>query len=189
MKELLKLAVALHGHLAPGLALGIRMGTIGLKKLDTKKGSKKLIGISETGRCLGDGMQVSTGCTLGHGSAMVKHYGKLALTLGRVDSMRGVRIALKNDAYKISPVLKKWMMRGGKLSRDEEKELGGILLNLDEKHLDIKDVELMLGQNFENSPIVKCKKCEDLIPMALSVEKDGDIICEMCAGEGYYRAL
>ncbi len=187
--KLLEVAVALHGHLAPGLALGIRMGSIGLEKLEMKRGSKKLIGISETARCLGDGMQVSTGCTLGHGNAIVENYGKLALTLGRVDTMRGVRVALGKDAYKLSPFMKKWMMREGKLTRAEEEELSNQLLELDEKYFDIDDVKLRVGQDFENSSIVRCEKCSDLVPRDLTVAKDGSTFCRMCAGEGYCVTL
>ncbi len=184
-----ELAAALHGHLAPGLALGIRMGSVALEKLNTKRGSKKLIGVSETARCLGDGMQVAAGCTLGHGNAIVENYGKLALTLGRSDTMRGVRVALGKDAHKLSPVMKKWMMREGKLTRAEEAELSSQLLELDESYFDITDVELRIGQDFENSSIVKCEKCSDLVPQGLTVSKDGSTLCKMCAGEGYCRVL
>jgi formylmethanofuran dehydrogenase subunit E len=70
--KIVNLAIDLHGHLAPGIALGLRMSELALSRLNTKKGDKYLIGISETARCLADAMQAATGCTLGHGSAFVE---------------------------------------------------------------------------------------------------------------------
>ncbi len=173
--DIVELATNLHGHLAPGIALGIRMSGIALDRIETVRGNKKLIGVSETGRCLADAMQATAGCTLGHGNAMVMEYGKLAITIGRVDTKKGVRVSLREDAYNLSPLMKQWMMRGGKLKHSEEEELGAQLLDLD--------------QNFENAPIVKCDACGDLVPDVFVIERDGKTLCKVCAGEAYYRVL
>ncbi|HIH44988.1 MAG TPA: formylmethanofuran dehydrogenase, partial [Candidatus Methanoperedenaceae archaeon] len=56
-RRTVELAIGLHGHLASGVALGLRMSEIALERLKAKKGDKTLIGISETARCLADAMQ------------------------------------------------------------------------------------------------------------------------------------
>lgn len=188
-KKTVNLAIDLHGHLAPGIALGIRMSEIALFRMNTKKGDKYLIGISETARCLADAMQAATGCTLGHGSAFVEDYGKLALTIGDTRTKKGVRVALKDDANKHSILMNKWMMRLGKLSHEEEEELGIQLLDMDEKHFLIQDVEINRGQNFEKSGIVTCKECCELIPESLIERKGLEIYCKACAGTAYYKLL
>lgn len=180
---MIDVAIELHGHLAPGLALGMRMSEIAMEGMNLKKGNKKAIGISETSRCLADGMQVVTGCTLGHGNAFVQNYGKLALTVGRVDSMEGIRVALKEDAWSLSLLMKKWMMREGKLKKDEEVDLSHDLLKLDESYFDIEPVRITMQQLFENSKIVKCSVCGDLVPEALAT----GVMCKMCAGESYFQ--
>ncbi len=186
-KKIVNLAIDLHGHLAPGIALGLRMSEISLSRMNTKKGDKHLVGISETARCLADAMQAASGCTLGHGSAFVEDYGKLALTLGDVRTGKGVRVALKDEANKHSTLMNKWMMRLGKLSHEEEEDLGMQLLDMEERHFLIQDVEISRGQNFEKSRIVTCKICGELIPESLTERKGIEIYCKSCAGSAYYR--
>jgi formylmethanofuran dehydrogenase subunit E len=186
-EEVVELAEKLHGHLAPGIALGIRMATLALQKLNTKRGSKKLIAISETARCLADGMQAATGATLGHGNAFIENYGKLALTVGRVDTMEGYRVALRRDAWKHSALMKKWMLREGRLTREEEKELARALLELGEEYLEVTPVKIELTSLFENSSIVRCSRCGELVPESLSVGENSTRVCRSCAGVGYYR--
>ncbi len=182
MEDIIKLAVKLHGHLAPGVALGIRMSSIALEKLGAARGNRKLIAVSETYRCLADAMQAATGCTLGHGNAFVHDYGKLALTLGMADTKDGVRIALKKDAHAHSPLMKKWMMREGKLTHAEEEELGEQQLRLEKKYFDIKEVKLNINTKFDSSKISACEKCGDLVPGDSLVNG----LCKLCAGGGYY---
>lgn len=184
-----ELAVALHGHLAPGIALGLRMSELALSRLKAKKGDKHLIGISETARCLADAMQAATGCTLGHGNALVENYGKLAITIGDTRTKKGVRVALKEDANKHSPLMNKWMMRAGKLTHQEEEELGVQLLRMDEIFFSIQNVEINSDQNFEKSGIVTCRECGELIPESLTETKGNEIYCKPCTGTAYYKFL
>ncbi|NOZ60012.1 MAG: hypothetical protein GXO66_10645 [Euryarchaeota archaeon] len=186
-REIVELAERLHGHLAPGIALGVRMASLALRRLGTRRGSKKLIAISETARCLADGMQAATGATLGHGNAFVENYGKLALTVARSDTMQGYRVALRRDAWRHSRLMKKWMLREGKLTREEEKRLAEELLNLGEEWLEVTPVRVNMDVLFENSRIVRCSSCGDLVPERLSIGENGSRICKSCAGTGYYR--
>ena len=188
-KKILNLAVELHGHLAPGIALGLRMSELALSRLNAKRGDKHLIGISETARCLADAMQAATGCTLGHGNALVENYGKLAITIGDTRTKKGVRVALKEGANKHSSLMNKWMMRQGKLTHDEEGELGRQLLDMDENYFLIQHVELNRAQNFEKSRIVTCSICGELIPQALTIVKNGLVYCNACCGKAYYRLI
>src|SRR3990172_1330946 len=188
-KKIVNLAIDLHGNVAPGIAIGLRMSEIALSRMNTKKGDKYLIGISETARCLADAMQAATGCTLGHGSAFVEDYGKLALTLGDVRTKTGVRVALKEDANMHSSLINKWMMRLGKLSHEEEEELGMQLLGMDEKFFLVQDVKINRNQNFENSRIVTCKECGNLIPESLAEKIENDVYCKACRGIAYYQLL
>jgi formylmethanofuran dehydrogenase subunit E len=188
-KKTIELAVALHGHMAPGIALGLRMSELALLRLNMRRGDKHLIGISETARCLADAMQATTGCTLGHGNACVEDYGKLAITIGDARTKKGVRVALKENANSYSSLMNKWMMRLGKLTHEEEEELGIQLLSLDEKYLLIQDVEINKTQNFDNSAIARCSECGELIPRSLSVMKDNEVYCKTCGYGAYYKLL
>lgn len=181
----LELAVMLHGHLAPGLALGVRMSRVAMERLDMKRGNRKFIAIAETSRCLSDAMQAATGCTMGHANAFIEDYGKLALTLARVDTKEGVRVSLKENASHHSALMMKWMLREGKLSKDEEKKLGLELLNLNEKYFGVSNIKINIEGTFDNSRIVKCEKCGELIPVGIAAI-DQKTLCRACAGKAYY---
>lgn len=83
-EKIIKLAIDLHGHLAPGIALGLRMSELSLSHMGLSKGNKYLIGISETARCLAD-------------------------AIGNIKTKKGVRVALKDEANNLSPLMNKWM--------------------------------------------------------------------------------
>jgi formylmethanofuran dehydrogenase subunit E len=188
-KRTIELAVALHGHLAPGIALGLRMSELALLYLNTKKGDSHLIGISETARCLADAVQAATGCTPGHGNAYVEDYGKLAIAIGDVRTKRGVRVALRDHAGNFSPLMNKWAMRLGKLSHEEENELSKRLLDLDEQYFLIQDIIIEKSQGFDNSAIARCPVCGEYIPENLVEKKNGGVYCKACGGNRYYKVL
>jgi formylmethanofuran dehydrogenase subunit E len=70
--ELYDMAIHFHGHLGSYLVVGLRMGLYGLKLLKTP-GYYNLWVRSYTAQqpsqsCMNDGLQLSTGCTLGKGN-------------------------------------------------------------------------------------------------------------------------
>jgi len=72
LDRLIENGTAFHGHLGPFLVVGIRMGIVALKELNSG-GYSDMDVLVETGTtppisCLIDGIQVSTGCTLGKGN-------------------------------------------------------------------------------------------------------------------------
>jgi formylmethanofuran dehydrogenase subunit E len=72
INELLDMAIHFHGHLGSYLIVGLRMGLYGLKLLNTP-GYFDLWVRSYTAQqpsqsCMNDGLQISTGCTLGKGN-------------------------------------------------------------------------------------------------------------------------
>jgi formylmethanofuran dehydrogenase subunit E len=74
MNETLKQIEKFHGHVGPYVLIGYRMGTIANEKLGADPFSKKAIVL--TGKkppisCIVDGIQMSSGCTLGKGNLKV----------------------------------------------------------------------------------------------------------------------
>lgn len=60
----------LHGHLGIYSIIGVKMGIFALEKLDAETGDISIIsyaGVKPPISCMNDGLQVSTGATLGHG--------------------------------------------------------------------------------------------------------------------------
>lgn len=67
---LLEKAAEFHGHLGPFLAIGVRMGIIGLKKIGKDNSDSLRINVSlplhVPFSCIIDGLQVTTHCTVGN---------------------------------------------------------------------------------------------------------------------------
>lgn len=84
LKDLIERGTEFHGHLGPFLVLGIRMGLLALKNLGSS-GHKDVEALVRTGTtppisCLVDGIQISTGCTMGKGNIETVDLGRAEAT-------------------------------------------------------------------------------------------------------------
>ena len=77
INKMVERGIKLHGHAGPYLNLGIKMGLIALHKLDVKGYFDLFTEVELNYRtpvsCLVDGLQISTGCTMGKGNIKVKN--------------------------------------------------------------------------------------------------------------------
>ena len=92
---------AFHGHRCWASTVGVRAGLAALGALGTgSSGGKSLHAIVDIGdhhgaMCFADGIQVTTGCTLGKGNITKSGKGKLAVTLIDTATGRKVHVAYK----------------------------------------------------------------------------------------------
>lgn len=97
----LKTAEEFHGHLGPWLVLGLLMGDYGLKKIRAEKyfGCQiKVSGLNKKPRsCLIDGLQLSTGCTLGKGNIHIKGDGKIRVTFINRKNNKHLSLSIKDN--------------------------------------------------------------------------------------------
>jgi len=100
-KQILFETLKFHGHRCWASVAGVRAGLAALRVLGVKRsGGRQLhafveIGEDHGGMCFGDGVQYTTGCTLGKGNMEKTPYGKLAVTLIERASNRAVRVSYK----------------------------------------------------------------------------------------------
>lgn len=94
LRALVRRAAAAHGHLCPGITLGVRMVLAGLGALGIALPvpDRRLRVTVEDARCATDAMGSVTGCTAGKGDLRVYQYGKMAATFHDVDHDRAVRV-------------------------------------------------------------------------------------------------
>jgi len=102
-QALLKAGINFHGHLGPYLALGIRMGLLAVRALKPS-GHHELSATvwtptSPPKSCLLDGVQISSGCTLGKANIKVRE-ARLTKTKFR-KGKRTVTMELTRDVMKI----------------------------------------------------------------------------------------
>jgi formylmethanofuran dehydrogenase subunit E len=100
-----------HGHRCGGSILGARMGAAAKAALGDKVSKGKVRAVSYSAACAVDGIQVTTGCTLGNGTIEVKDKKEMKLRLA-VDGVPG--------AVEASPT--EWASALGKESRDLSKK-------------------------------------------------------------------
>lgn len=75
MDEKLKKIEEFHGHLGPYVVIGYRMGEIAKRELNNdpfKKNVVVLTGNTPPISCMADGIQLSSGCTLGKGNIQIQ---------------------------------------------------------------------------------------------------------------------
>jgi formylmethanofuran dehydrogenase subunit E len=103
-------AVRFHGHLGPWLIIGLIMGRFGLKKIKAKKYFGLEIYVSIPNRkpisCLIDGLQLSSGCTLGKGNIKVIPSNKIKVKFRNLKNNKMVLLGLSNNIIDSLNVLK-----------------------------------------------------------------------------------
>ncbi len=98
LEGLLRQVEHIHGHLCPGVSLGVKAGHYAMKAMDRENtGMEEMLAIVECNNCFTDGIQVVTGCTFGNNALVFKDLGKTAVTVARREDGSAVRLVLKPD--------------------------------------------------------------------------------------------
>lgn len=92
-----------HGHMCPGLAIGIRAARIALREIGPHAADEEVVAIVETDMCAVDAIQALTGCTFGKGNLIHLDHGKNAYTFIRRSDGKAIRIAGKPGALDDDP--------------------------------------------------------------------------------------
>jgi formylmethanofuran dehydrogenase subunit E len=77
-ENIIKQVQAFHGHMCPGLAMGIRVSEKALMEMGERPGDEEVVALVETDNCAVDAIQFLTGCTFGKGNLINLDYGKNA---------------------------------------------------------------------------------------------------------------
>ena len=99
-EEVLRRISEFHGHLGPFVVVGYRMGKVANRLLGADAFAKTaiaLMGGKPPRSCVIDGIQLSSGCTIGKGTIGVIDKGEVASIFLSKQGTRQVRISLKAD--------------------------------------------------------------------------------------------
>ncbi len=194
-KQILMDALKFHGHKCWASVVGVRVGLAALRTLGVKRsGGTQLYGIVEIGEdhggmCFGDGVQYTSGCTLGKGNIRKQPFGKLAFTLIEKDSNRAVRVSYK-------PTLRKQIAESAfmeqraagimpdEISEQDQMELVNLVWNAPESDV------LTIGEVFEYPGIwlpevmgfTMCEDCGEMIAHAYIRMVGTRHVCIPCSG-------
>ena len=102
-EETLGRVVEFHGHLCPGLAMGVQAAQIALREIGPHATDEEVVAVTETDMCGVDAIQFLTGCTFGKGNLIHRDWGKNAYTFFRRSDGRAVRVAGRPQAWSRDP--------------------------------------------------------------------------------------
>lgn len=153
--------------------------------LDIPRTDKRLLAILETDGCFADGVEVSTGCTIGHRTLRIEDYGKIAATFVDVDAEQAFRVAPWPD------VRQRALVYAPNESRHYFAQLRAYQAMPDNELLNIQRVYLTTSIKRIISRArmrVNCEMCGEEIINERELVLDGHILCQACAHNGYYRS-
>lgn len=186
LENILQESAARHSHLCPRQVLGARIGLAAAAALNltVPRTDKRLIAILETDGCFADGLEVATGCTVGHRTLKVVDYGKIAATFVDVKTEQAIRLAPQLDVRE-----KAWRYASEERRRYFA-QLVGYQQMPDEELLTIQPVQLNLpiGQMVSRPGVrVNCTVCGEEILNEREVWQGAAAFCQACAGLSYYN--
>lgn len=185
MEMMLQESAESHNHLCPRQVIGVRMGLLAATFLETElpQNKKRLLTIIETDGCFADGIEVSTGCSVGHRTLRIEDYGKVAAVFVDTKLLTSFRIAPKMDirilADEYGDGRSKW-----------ERQLKGYQIIPDDEMFTVSSVKLRVpvSEIVSRAGIrTNCNYCEEEIINEREVIFGNIILCQTCAGVGYYE--
>jgi len=185
MKNFLDESAERHGHLCPRQVIGVRMGMLAAKLLDFNlpQEDKRLLAIIETDGCFADGIEVTTGCSVGHRTLRIRDLGKVAATFVDTNSGKAFRAA----PYALARQTAIGRANGG--NSHWEAMLLGYQEMSDEELLAVQPVQLTADiETIVSHAGIRtlCDICKEEIINEREVTRNGQQICLYCSGEQYY---
>ncbi len=201
LEGLLRQAEGFHGHLCPGVALGVKAGQYAMKHLGSEsRGLEEVVALVECNNCFVDGIQVVTGCTLGNNGLIYKDLGKVAVTVARRRDGQAVRLVARPDFRQhlfakyptAGPLFEKVMVRGQGTPEDRHRfqhlweaitrrELGAPL----EEQFRVQHLTIQVPAKSRMFPTVVCSRCGEGVMEPRVRYREDKPLCLACAGDEY----
>ncbi|MGE5398118.1 MAG: FmdE family protein [Chitinophagales bacterium] len=189
-KSPLEQAVDFHGHICPGLLMGVRAAQFAMQYLDVEPDyDEELLAIVEHKSCGVDAIQAILGCTMGKGNLIFRDYGKQVYIVASRKNGRAVRMILKPDSRK-GPNYDRFRELAQKdtLTGEEENEkdhLRGVLFEdimqrPFDSLFDYREVEFQLPEKAKIYPTVICDVCGEGVMEPKAVRTDKGLVCPDC---------
>jgi len=187
----LELAIQFHGHICPGLLMGVRAAELAQKQLGASQDQdQELMAVVETNSCGVDAIQAVLGCTFGKGNLIFKDHGKNVYTIASRTNNRAVRIAQKhNDRPDPDFVRYNELNNKTHLTDEEDIEKENLVGVIFEKIMSTPVDEIFSWQEvtveFPSKaviyPTVRCEACGEGVMESRAAKTERGYICPCCA--------
>lgn len=183
--------VRFHGHMCPGLAMGIRAAEVALREVGPHSSDEEVVALTETDMCGVDAIQYLTGCTFGKGNLIHLDYGKNAYTFVRRSDGKAVRISTRPGAFDRSPEHNELSarVRNGSATEEEQARYKELRANRTEDILHAPLEELYTVEELENVEIppkarihnsIACAGCGEPTMETRIQRLEGKELCPAC---------
>ena len=170
INDLMKKATLFHGHLCPGIAIGVLAAKYALEQGYEHSLDEEIVAVVETDNCSVDALQVLLGTTYGKGNLIHMDYGKNNYSFYNRKTQKGIRLALKK---KISDL--------DNLSRDEK--IQKLLELKPEDVFEIREIEFDPPGLALIEDSIFCKVCGEKTMESRIMNYQGRNICIPCYKE------
>lgn len=188
----LELAIQFHGHICPGLLMGVRVAEFARQHLGINRDQdEELLAIVETDSCGVDALQAILGCTFGKGNLIFKDYGKSVYTIATRDSGRAVRIAQRQAASGSANSRYRELKARVQLSPEEQAEMEMLLQDVFEYLMTCpfddlfnwQDIDIDLPPLARIHNTVICACCGEGVMETRAIRSAQGLLCQPCKGE------
>ena len=189
-----------HGHMCPGLAMGIRAAEVALEEIGPHSADEEVVAIVETDMCSVDAIQFLTGCTFGKGNLVHWDFGKNAYTFLRRSDGHAVRVSTPPGGW--NALGAEWAellshIRGGTSSPDERNRFTQlqaqrseeILAAAPEELFDVRSVTIDIPRQARILASVNCERCGEPTMESRLGRLDGRLLCPPCHDEAAGAAV
>lgn len=185
-EALLDEAVRFHGHLCPGVVLGVRLALAGCREVGVprpRQAGKDLVVLAEIDRCATDAIQAVTGTSLGRRTLKHLDYGKMAATFVHVPSGRAVRVAARDEARRQA------LAWAPEHPDARAAQVAAYRVMPESLLLRIERVAVHPRWLDRRRVHVVCAACGEWVHYGREVVRDGRPLCRPCSGDRYYDPL
>ncbi len=166
-KNLMEKAVRFHGHICPGLAIGVLAAKYVLEHGFDYSPNEELVAVVENDNCSVDALQAVLGTTYGKGNLVHQDYGKMNYYFYDRRIKKGIRLALKSKEFK-----------NQKLSRDEKIQL--LLKSKPKDVFNIYEIEYNPPGLAQIEDSVPCEICGELTMNSRIMTYNDSEMCIPC---------
>ena len=138
--------IEFHGHLCPGLTLGMRVAEVALREIGSHAADEEVVADVETDSCAVDAIQYLVGCTFGKGNLVHLDYGRSVFTFVRRSDGKAVRVTARpQDKRQLTPEVEELIQRvqSGDGSEADERSVSELLRQRALAVLEVEETDLL----------------------------------------------
>jgi len=165
--ELMEKAARFHGHICPGLAVGVLAAKYVLEHGFNFSPNEEIVAVVETDNCAIDAFQSLLGTSYGKGNLIHKDYGKLNYYFYNRETEKAIKLSFNSDVF-----------NNKKMTKNER--IKKLLSSKPEKVFNIYEIEFIPPGLAETEDSIPCEICGENTMNSRLMFYNNNTICIPC---------